>query len=61
MAASRKEYLSDLLRDCAWVVRDYPEEDRPVLIAALVLTDSVNGLRKTLLQINGGTPPKTDA
>ena len=50
MSISRAEYFKDLLQDCHLAALDYPKEDRAVLMAALILSDSLNGIRKTLLQ-----------
>jgi hypothetical protein len=62
MTASRKEYLTDLLEDCDAVLETFegydPEcwegEGKAVLIAAMILADSLNGLRKSLLTVQGG-------
>ena len=50
MSISRAEYFKDLLEDCHLAAINYPREDRGVIMAALILSDSVNGLRKALLQ-----------
>ena len=50
MSISRAEYFKDLLEDCEIAVHHYPPDHRPLLIAALILSDSLNGLRKALLQ-----------
>ena len=50
VSISRAEYFKDLLQDCHLAALDYPKEDRAVLMAALILSDSLNGIRKTLLQ-----------
>ena len=50
MSISRPKYFKDLLEDCHLVVIDYPEKDRGILMAALILSDSLNSLRKALLQ-----------
>lgn len=50
MSISRAEYFKDLLEDCKIAVDGLPDEDKPILIAALILSDSLNGIRKTLLQ-----------
>lgn len=49
---ARREYLQDLLTDCLDAVDGVgmAEEDKPIVVAALVLSDSLNGLRKALLQ-----------
>lgn len=51
MSASRREYLKDLLNDAMQVCEEVgldPEDQGPV-IASLILSDSLNGLRKALL------------
>ena len=51
MSAMRQEYFKDLLRDCMEVCEEMgiePEDQGPV-IAALVQSDSLNGLRKAML------------
>jgi hypothetical protein len=50
VSISRAEYFKDLLEDCHLASLDYPKEDRAILMAALILSDSLNGIRKTLLQ-----------
>lgn len=50
MSISRAEYFKDLLEDCHLAAFEYPKEDRAILMAALILSDSLNGIRKTLLQ-----------
>ena len=50
---SRTEYFRDLLEDCVIAARqaEIDSEDMGAVVAALVLSDSYNGLRKALLQI----------
>lgn len=50
--SSRWEYLDDLLKDCAELARKtgVPPESESLIVAALILSDSLNGLRKALLQ-----------
>lgn len=50
MSISRPEYFKDLLADCHLAAIEYPKEDRATIMAALILSDSLNGIRKTLLQ-----------
>jgi hypothetical protein len=57
MTASRKEYTTDLLEDCDAILKDFEGygecwegSNKATLIAALVLADAINGLRKSLLQ-----------
>ena len=55
---SRTEYFRDLLEDCVIAARqvEIEDEDMGAVIAALVLSDSYNGLRKALLQIDSLRP-----
>lgn len=50
---ARQEYFDDLLRDCKESAQraEIQPEDEGLAIAALVLSDSLNGLRKALLQL----------
>jgi len=57
MTASRVEYAQDLLADCEIILKDYQGADKGTIIAALVLADSLNGLRKSILQ-QPGNPQK---
>lgn len=52
---ARQEYLADLLDDCITAVEEaqVPTEQQPTVIAALVLSDAINGLRKAMLQTAG--------
>jgi len=50
VSISRAEYFKDLLSDCEIAAQEFPYEDRAILIAALVVSDSLNGLRKAILQ-----------
>jgi hypothetical protein len=61
MTASRREYMTDLLEDCDHILKDfegYGEEwegnSKATVIAALILADAINGLRKSLLTVQGG-------
>ena len=49
---SRSEYFKFLITDCVQAVDDLgiDEEHRGVVIAALIQSDSYNGLRKAMLQ-----------
>lgn len=49
MSISRADYFKDLLADCEIAVEQYPSEDRPLIILALILSDSLNGIRKGML------------
>jgi hypothetical protein len=50
--STRLDYFDDLLRDCLRAVVDIgiPPQHQNVVIAALIQSDSLNGLRKALLQ-----------
>jgi hypothetical protein len=50
VSISRSDYFKDLLEDCKIAVHGLPDEDKPILIAAFIISDSLNGVRKTLLQ-----------
>jgi hypothetical protein len=57
MTASRKEYMTDLLNDIDDVLADNHfegYENNAMIVAALILADSLNGLRKSLLVVQGG-------
>jgi metal-responsive CopG/Arc/MetJ family transcriptional regulator len=49
---SRSEYFKDLITDCVHAVNelDIDEEHQGAIIAALIQSDSYNGLRKAMLQ-----------
>lgn len=46
--------MADLLEDCGAALKDFEDEGKAVIIAALILADSLNGLRKSLLQTKHG-------
>lgn len=48
MAIARAEYFKDLVSDCAIAAEQFPHEDQAVIIAALIISDSLNGLRKAI-------------
>lgn len=54
MSAMRKEYFRDLLKDCQEICAEMgiDTKDQNAVIAALVQSDSVNGIRKALLTPN---------
>lgn len=59
MTTSRKEYMTDLLEDCDAVLHEIYGDDmdnkfKEQLMAALILADAINGLRKSLLTVQGG-------
>ena len=49
---SRTEYFKDLLADCLEATRNFELDpaDEAIIVAALIKSDSDNGLRKALLQ-----------
>jgi hypothetical protein len=51
---ARQEYFVGLLDDCLKAAREagVHEDDEGRVVAALVLSDSLNGLRKALLQVD---------
>lgn len=51
--SSRQDYFDDLLNDCieAAVRAGFQPSEAAVVIAALILSDSLNGLRKAMLQV----------
>lgn len=62
MTRSRREYMTDLLEDCDAILNDFEGYDhkcwegkgKATIIAALILADAINGLRKSLLTVQGG-------
>jgi hypothetical protein len=50
---SRTEYFKDLLADCLEATRNFELDpaDEAAIVAALIKSDSDNGLRKALLQV----------
>lgn len=53
--STRQMYFQDLLEDCINAVfeAEIPPDQQGVVIAALIQSDSYNGLRKALLQNRG--------
>lgn len=51
MSAMRQEYFVDLLRDCKEVCerQGIEPEDQAIVTAALIFSDSMNGIRKALM------------
>lgn len=51
MSAMRQEYFVDLLKDCKEVCEreGIEPDDQGIVTAALIFSDSVNGLRKALM------------
>lgn len=54
---ARAEYFEDLLRQCKQLLQnaEIPEEDEGIVMAALIISDGLNGLRKALLQSHNDT------
>jgi len=51
MTASRKEYWTDLLEDCEDILKEFEgcdDNGKANIIAAMVLADALNGLRKAI-------------
>ena len=48
---ARQEYFDDLLNDCKEALEraDLEPEDEGLVIAAMILSDAINGLRKAIL------------
>ena len=59
--STRQVYYQDLLLDCinAADSMNIPHEHQPVVIAALIQSDSYNGLRKAILQAAATRDAKT--
>lgn len=61
MTASRKEYWTDLLENCDAILEEFEGYDhkcyegngKATIIAAMILADALNGLRKSLLMTKG--------
>lgn len=53
MTLARTEYFQDLLEDCyaAASAAGVPADQEGSIIAAMILSDSYNGLRKAMLQV----------
>ena len=51
--STRQAYFDDLLNDCLNSVDEagIPDEQKGVVVAALIQSDSYNGLRKAMLQV----------
>ena len=57
MTAARKEYMTDLLMDIDDVLAENHfegYEGNAGIVAALIIADSLNELRKSLLTVQGG-------
>ncbi len=59
MSGARRDYFRDLLADCEAVCEEFAidQEDRALVICALVFSDGLNGLRKSILTVGGGGRP----
>jgi hypothetical protein len=64
MTASRKEYWTDLLEDCESILKEFEGYEgnsnsngngKANIIAAMILADALNGLRKGVLTAQGRT------
>ena len=60
MTASRKEYWTDLLEDCESILKEFEgyegnSNSKANIIAAMILADALNGLRKGILTAQGRT------
>jgi hypothetical protein len=57
--SARQVYYEGLLLDCinAADSMNIPPQYQPVIIAAMIQSDSYNGLRKAILQAAGQQPP----
>ena len=63
MTASRREYWTDLLEDCDKILNNFEGYDEDCwegngkanIIAAMILADALNGLRKGMLTTQGRT------
>lgn len=61
MTTSRKEYWTDLLEDCDAILEEFEGYDhgcyegngKATIIAAMILADALNGLRKGMLTTQG--------
>ncbi len=56
MSLQRQEYFEDLINDALVVLeRRWPEHDvadQPEVVAALIVSDALNGMRKSLLDLS---------
>lgn len=56
MSLQRQEYFEDLVNDALVVLeRRWPEHDvadQPEVVAALIVSDALNGMRKSLLDLS---------
>jgi hypothetical protein len=55
MSTARADYFHDLLKDCLEAASrtEFDPEDKAIVVAALIISDSLNGLRKALLTRSG--------
>lgn len=56
MSLQRQEYFEDLINDAMVVLeRRWPEHDvadQPEVVAALIVSDALNGMRKSMLDLS---------
>ncbi len=56
MSLQRQEYFEDLINDALVVLeRRWPEHDvadQPEVVAALIVSDALNGMRKSMLDLS---------
>lgn len=56
MSLQRQEYFEDLVNDALVVLeRRWPEHDvvdQPEVVAALIVSDALNGMRKSMLDLS---------
>lgn len=62
MSGLRQQYFNELLRDCqeACKTNNVDADDQAIIIAALIFSDSLNGLRKAILTPNYIVPRAPD-
>lgn len=55
MSGQRQDYFRDLLHDCEAVCEEFNicADDRALVVAALIVSDGANGVRKALLTVGG--------
>lgn len=63
MSVMRQQYFNELLRDCQEVCKqnDIAPEDEALIVAALIFSDSLNGIRKAMLTPTWLTAPRNPA
>lgn len=53
VSIARAEYFKDLVSDCIIAAEQLPHKDQASIIAALIIADSINGLRKAIREQRG--------